>query len=162
MRQPSLQQRFLGPVWDDNAQTRLGIQPELRGQKDLNESHRAHNPNAFTMPLVVLVDGDTASSAEILAGALAENGRAHLVGQTTYGKASIQWTVKLELDERMKAGMRITVARYVSPTGQSYSGRGITPHTVVEVNGSMTGEDAVREAGQQRAANVLRMMMMVQ
>src|SRR5262249_7199663 len=65
-------------------------QPELRGHKDLNESHRAHNPNAFTMPLVVLVDGDTASSAEILAGALAENGRARLVGQTTYGKASIQ------------------------------------------------------------------------
>jgi carboxyl-terminal processing protease len=92
---------------------------------------KAHNPNALTLPLVVLVNGDTASSAELLAGALKENQRATLVGTTTFGKGSIQYPLPLNT---MPSGILITVARFFSPSNQPYSGRGVTPHILVDVD----------------------------
>jgi carboxyl-terminal processing protease len=100
------------------------------------DAYRASNSQAFTMPLCLLVDGETASAAEVVAGALKENGRATLYGQTTYGKCSIQCTVKLE---SIKSGIQITVARFVSPAHESYDGHGVTPHQFVE-RGSMMGD----------------------
>jgi carboxyl-terminal processing protease len=94
-----------------------------------NKVHEAHNMMAHTLPLVVLVDGDTASAAEIVAGALKENQRGTLVGQPTYGKGTSQRVLRLE---SAPAGVRITLARFFSPTGQAYSGRGVTPHILVE------------------------------
>jgi carboxyl-terminal processing protease len=94
-----------------------------------NRIHEAHNMGALTFPLVVLVDGDTASAAEIVAGALKENQRGTLVGQTTFGKGTSQRLVRLET---APAGIRITLARFFSPTGQAYSGRGVSPHIFVE------------------------------
>jgi carboxyl-terminal processing protease len=97
--------------------------------------YQSLNPSALTLPLVVLVDGDTASAAEVLAGALKENRRARLVGQPSYGKGCIQGLMRLrpQPDDTVYPGaLRVTVARFYSPTGQPYSGRGVLPHLLVE------------------------------
>jgi carboxyl-terminal processing protease len=94
-------------------------------------TYKAHNPAALGLPLVVLVDGGTASAAEVLAGALKENGRATLVGAPTYGKGSIQCPITLK---KIPAGIWITVAKFFSPTNQPYNGRGVTPHILEEVD----------------------------
>ncbi len=104
-------------------------------------SRRANNPDAFTLPLVVLVDGETASAAEIVAGALKDNERAKVVGQATFGKGSIQCLVPLD---RLKAGLQVTVARFSSPKRVPYDGHGVMPHQVVE-NSMMMMTDAQRD-----------------
>jgi carboxyl-terminal processing protease len=87
----------------------------------------AQNPlTATDVPLVVLVDGDTASAAEVVAGALKENDRAFLVGQPTYGKGSIQKLLTLQAG----AGLNLTLARFYSPRGQPFAGAGVAPHLV--------------------------------
>jgi carboxyl-terminal processing protease len=98
--------------------------------RKLSGTIRAEQPDALLMPMVVLIDGETASSAEVLAGALKDNGRAKLVGQTTYGKGTIQCVIPLDKRnfERMPAGIRITVAKLLSPNWQPYSGKGIAPN----------------------------------
>jgi carboxyl-terminal processing protease len=106
--------------------------------------YRSDNQMALTLPVVVLVDGDTASAAEVLAGALKENRRARIVGQTTYGKGCSQGLLRLPGEEELRlptaalsssgktGGIRITIARFYSPTGQPYSGRGVEPHVLAE------------------------------
>jgi carboxyl-terminal processing protease len=124
--------------------------------KEFNESHKSHNPDALTMPLVLIIDGETASSAEVLAGALKENYRARLVGQPTFGKGTIQWVVPLQV---VSAGVRITVARFLSPSGQPYTGRGVTPDVIVEVSGDAEQNDeAVRAEAHRQALQLLMMM----
>jgi carboxyl-terminal processing protease len=99
--------------------------------KRFRKTYRAHNPDALTLPLVVLIDAETASAAEVVAGALKENHRATLVGVPTYGKGSIQCPVALE---NMPAGLWITVAKFYSPNHQPYNGRGVTPHIREDVD----------------------------
>ena len=82
---------------------------------------------SLEMPLVVLIDGDTASAAEVVAGALKENNRATLVGTPTYGKGSIQCLLTLQAG----SGLRLTLARFFSPRGHPFTGAGVTP-TFVE------------------------------
>jgi carboxyl-terminal processing protease len=94
-------------------------------------TYRSHNPHALRMPLVVLVDGETASAAEMVAGALKENQRATLVGAPTYGKGSMQCPVTLK---KTPAGLWITVAQFFSPTHQPYNGRGVLPHILETVD----------------------------
>src|SRR5262249_28263361 len=60
----------------------------------LSTIYQSRNPDAWGVPLVVLVDGETASAAEVLAGAMKENGRARLIGQPTFGKGVSQALVK--------------------------------------------------------------------
>jgi C-terminal processing protease CtpA/Prc len=94
--------------------------------------YHARNAAPCTLPLVVVVDGDTASAAEVLAGALKENGRARLVGENTFGKGCTQSLVKLPAANGVPTGgLRVTVARFFSPKGQAYTGRGVAPHRVV-------------------------------
>jgi len=103
------------------------------------KARRANNPDAFTVPLVVLVDANTASAAEVVAGALKDNNhRAILVGQQTYGKGSIQYPVPLK---SLKAGMHVTIARFSSPERVPYDGHGVIPHELVE-NSMMMMDDA--------------------
>lgn len=100
----------------------------------LSTIYHSRNPGALGVPLVVLVDGDTASSAEVLAGALRDNKRGRLVGQTTFGKGCTQSILKLPAGAGgiPAGGLRITVARFYSPEGLPYTGRGVTPHMFVE------------------------------
>ncbi|AVM75173.1 S41 family peptidase [Magnetospirillum gryphiswaldense] len=73
-------------------------------------------------PMVVLIDGGSASASEIVAGALKDQGRATLVGQKSYGKGSVQ-----VLEEVSEGGVRVTIARYFRPNKQPVDGVGISP-----------------------------------
>jgi len=96
-----------------------------------HKAYEANNPNPFTMPLVVLVDSDTASAAEIVAGALKDNNRATLVGQSTFGKGSMQILLPLDRFPERLAGIRVTVTTFSSPNNNSYIGSGVVPNKVV-------------------------------
>ena len=80
-----------------------------------NRTWRSGNTNFENLPLVVLVDNQTASAAEIVAGALQDNDRALIVGQTTFGKGLVQNVVELPGG----SGMTLTSARYYTPSGRS-------------------------------------------
>ena len=97
-----------------------------------------------TVPLAVLVNGSSASSAELVAGALQDNGRARIVGTQTFGKGSIQTVFPLSDDSAVK----MTVARYFTPRGREIQAQGITPDVVVAPAPGKSGADglALREA----------------
>ncbi len=78
-------------------------------------------------PIVVLVNGGSASASEIVAGALQDWGVATLVGNKTFGKGSVQTIIPLTDG----AGLRLTTARYYTPKGRSIDGTGLEPETVV-------------------------------
>ncbi len=83
---------------------------------------------ALAIPLVVLVNEGTASAAEITVGALHDNGRAKVVGVTTYGKGSVQQ----EYDQPDGAALLITTRLWLTPRQRLIQGRGITPDVVVD------------------------------
>jgi len=79
------------------------------------------------VPLVVLVNSASASASEIVAGALQDHGRARIVGETTYGKGSVQTVMPLGEGSAIK----LTTSRYLTPSGRSINGSGIRPDVVV-------------------------------
>lgn len=82
-------------------------------------------------PMAVLVDEGTASAAEIVAGALQDQSRARVFGQQTFGKGSVQTVIEMEDG----SALRLTVARYLTPSGRSIDGRGIAPDQKVAAPG---------------------------
>src|SRR5659263_708366 len=83
--------------------------------------------------MVVLVNGGTASAAEITAGAIQDYGRGKLVGVTTYGKGSVQNWIPLENNQ---GAVRITIAKWLTPKERQINGVGLTPDYVVELTDS--------------------------
>jgi carboxyl-terminal processing protease len=104
----------------------------------------SHNVSPMLMPLVVLIDGGTASAAEVLAGALKENGRATLIGQTTFGKSTMQHVVELKTVQA--GGMRITWARFYSPLSRTLGAGGIVPSILVEQTSKSMFDDQLNAA----------------
>lgn len=95
-------------------------------QEDFN--YQAHYGGTWRVPLVVLIDGDSASASEIFAGAIKDNNRGTIVGTTSYGKGSVQGIFPLGY---AGAGIRLTTAKFFSPNGTPISHRGVEPHDVV-------------------------------
>jgi carboxyl-terminal processing protease len=86
--------------------------------------YKAHAPGTWRVPLVVLIDGDSASASEIFAGAIHDHRRGTVVGQRSYGKGSVQGIFPLNVT---KAGVRLTTAKFYSPSGQPIAQRGVFP-----------------------------------
>jgi carboxyl-terminal processing protease len=82
-------------------------------------------------PVAILIDGGSASAAEVVAGALQDRGRARLFGQRSYGKGSVQSI----LDLSDGSGLKLTIARYVTPSGRQIDGQGIGPDELCEPAG---------------------------
>ena len=88
----------------------------------------------YGAPMVVLVDAESASGAEIVAGALRDHGRATLVGRATYGKGSVQTIIPLSQGQAIK----LTTSRYLTPSGASIHGHGLSPDILLP--GSTDGD----------------------
>jgi carboxyl-terminal processing protease len=80
------------------------------------------------VPMVVLVDGGTASASEIVAGALQDHKRAMVLGNQTFGKGSVQTILPLGNN----AGLKLTTARYYTPAGRSIQAKGIEPDVIID------------------------------
>ncbi len=100
-----------------------------------------------TVPLVVLVNSASASASEIVAGALQDSKRAVVMGTQTFGKGSVQTIIPIRLDSDKPAAIKLTTARYYTPSGRSIQAKGIAPDLLVEdtAEGNFAGL-AVREA----------------
>jgi len=83
--------------------------------------------NKFDKPLVILINGNSASASEILAGAIKDHEKGVLVGETTFGKGLVQRT--FDLDDQ--SAIKVTISRYYTPDGYYIHGVGIEPDVVV-------------------------------
>ncbi|MCX6128962.1 MAG: S41 family peptidase [Proteobacteria bacterium] len=98
-----------------------------RSPKDI-EREFAHKRGTYAdIPMVVLINGGSASASEIVAGALQDHERSLIMGTTSFGKGSVQTLVSLP----DHSGLKITVARYYTPKDRSIQAKGITPDVVV-------------------------------
>jgi len=100
---------------------------------DRRGGHRrfqANNSALTSLPLAVLVDGNSASASEILAGALKENKRATVVGTNTFGKGTVQSVHSLSGG----AGLAVTISKYFPPSGLNISKKGIAPDIVQNIS----------------------------
>ena len=107
-----------------------GLIVSVEGRReDQNRKYYAHpDGNVTHYPLIVLVNGGSASGAEIVAGAIQDQGRGIIVGTQTFGKGSVQTIVPL----KDGSGLRLTTARYYTPSGRSIQAKGIVPDIIVK------------------------------
>ena len=107
-----------------------------RGRKNSDiQRYRASKGDEINgQPLVVLINGGSASASEIIAGALQDHKRAIIVGTKSFGKGSVQTIIpfKKSNPEKSTTGIRLTTARYYTPSGVSIQGKGIQPDIVIE------------------------------
>ena len=106
-----------------------GVIVSTRGRDpELDMVFEAHpTTKRYKFPMIVLVNGGSASASEIVAGALQDHNRAIIVGTKTFGKGSVQTIIPLPNG----AGLRMTTARYYTPSGQSIQATGISPDLVI-------------------------------
>jgi len=107
-----------------------GVIVSVRGRNPAADMKYQANPNDWIkgVPLVVLINGGTASASEIVAGALQDDKRAVIMGQQSFGKGSVQTVVPLGNDTAIK----LTTARYYTPNNRSIQAQGITPDIIVD------------------------------
>ena len=125
-----------------DAKHQFSAQPEdyLRGSKD---DYLKNLPVlARKVPMVVLINGGSASASEIVAGALQDHKRAVILGTTSFGKGSVQTVLPLPGN----AAIKLTTARYFTPSGRSIQAKGIVPDIVVEESANGSSSTRLREA----------------
>jgi len=103
-------------------------------------------PGVKTVPMVVLVNAGSASASEIVAGALQDHKRAVVMGTQTFGKGSVQTILPLANNTAIK----LTTARYYTPSGRSIQAKGIVPDIVVEESANGSSGPRLREADLER------------
>ena len=102
-----------------------GVIVSTRGRSPQEDfTYSAHEQAKWQMPLVVIIDQDSASAAEIFAGAIRDHHRGTIVGVRSFGKGSVQGIFPLE---ESNAGVRLTTAKFYSPSGRPYSRVGVEP-----------------------------------
>jgi carboxyl-terminal processing protease len=108
-----------------------GLIVSTRGRAP-GQTHAYHaRPDlVYTMPMAVLIDRESASASEILAGALKELDRAIVIGDRSFGKGSVQSIFELR---SVPAGLKLTTAQFYSPTSRPYSEQGVLPHIPVRI-----------------------------
>ncbi|MDQ4077476.1 MAG: S41 family peptidase [Chloroflexota bacterium] len=120
------------------------------GQEESRDAHPGGLAIDPGLSLIVLVDGGSASASEIVAGAIRDRERGQLLGETTYGKGTVQNWHDLGAEH---GGLRVTIARWLTPDGTWVHGEGLTPDVLVELT------DAEREGNRdiqlESAVNVL-------
>jgi carboxyl-terminal processing protease len=119
-----------------------------KGGKEMDRQMAHSRGTWLGFPMVVLVDGATASAAEIVAGALQDHERAVVLGSPTFGKGSVQTVMTVDGCGPKPCGLKLTVSRYYTPSGRSIQGQGIVPNIVVDATAppSDIGEgETVRE-----------------
>lgn len=116
-----------------------GIIVSTHGRNPMEDYvHRAQMANTWRVPLVVLIDGDSASASEIFAGAIRDHKRGTIVGRRSYGKGSVQGIFPLNVSG---GGVRLTTAKFYSPSGQPISDVGVNADiTVRQVSKPSTNE----------------------
>jgi carboxyl-terminal processing protease len=109
-----------------------------------NMLEEAHWEQTWSQPLVVLIDGDSASASEIFAAAVQENGRGVVVGTRSYGKGTVQTHFPLNT---IGGNLRLTTAKFYSPNGRPMAGEGVTPDvTVNDADGVENGDEVLEAA----------------
>ncbi len=111
-----------------------GVLVSTRGRSRADdETFHAFGPGTWDVPLVLLIDGHSASASEIVAGAIHDHHRGTIVGRKSYGK----WSVQSIYPTTNGMGLRLTTARFYSPDGNTYSNIGIEPDVTVELDDSV-------------------------
>ncbi|WP_457597241.1 S41 family peptidase [Hydrogenimonas sp.] len=123
-----------------------GVIVSQRGRvKEENEVYKAHEKGTYKkIPIVVLVNGGSASASEIVSGSLQDHRRAVIVGEKTFGKGSVQIIMPINKTE----ALRLTIARYYLPSGRTIQAVGVTPDIEVPFGRVEVQEDAfaIKEA----------------
>jgi carboxyl-terminal processing protease len=115
-----------------------------RGRSPLEDyNYTAHKAGTWRVPLVVLIDGESASASEIFAGAILDHRRGKVVGQRSYGKGSVQGIFPLTV---AGAGVRLTTAKFYSPGGRPIAHVGVQPDIVVQKTARLSGDGAAAPA----------------
>ena len=104
-----------------------------RESKDIRRYRAKNKDHTNGKPIVVLINGGSASASEIVAGALQDHRRAIVVGTQSFGKGSVQTIMPFQRSNADNvSGIRLTTARYYTPSGESIQGKGISPDIIVE------------------------------
>jgi len=106
----------------------LIVYTEGRIQTSATQFVASGEATAIDIPLVILINGGSASASEIVAGALQDHKRAIVLGTTSFGKGSVQSVIPLSETH----GMKLTTARYFTPNGRSIQAQGIVPDIIIE------------------------------
>ena len=124
-----------------------------------NMQESAHRAKTWKVPLVVLVDENSASASEIFAAAIQENGRGVVVGRRSYGKGTVQTHFPLRT---VGGNFKLTTAKFYSPNGRQMAGAGVTPDVLVQKRNTgdevleLANDDDVLQAMQVATSNEAR------
>ena len=121
------------------------------GQKEIS---RSGGPNDRYESLVVLINGGSASASEILAGAIQDRHEGTLVGTKSFGKGSVQLLYPLDLEQ--KTAVKLTIAKYYTPSGRSIHGTGLEPDIQIEWTGDGPAGEIATDLQLKKALEIIQ------